>query len=426
MSINLINLIKENLGSQVISQTATRLGETESGISKAISVLLPAVIGGFANSNAKSELYEVVKNAVVSGSTGSFLGDNNTIVNKVLNLIFGGGDKQAAITDSVSEFAGISNQSTHQVLELVTGTVTEKLGSYIKDNNVDISSFESILKDQKGHLYSILPVGFNMATLGFGNWFGQENDRINIPANTPVNEIPTVPVSDAPKIEVSRSGTTHEIVSSQDSGSSIWKWLLPLLILLLLGWFLWKQCNNKPEATPVVVQDSTVVEKDSANVVKDTVMTRETTLVTLPSGKTLQAYKGGIEDQIVKFLKSDEYKNSTENELKDKWFNFDNLNFEFNKAVLTPESQPQLDNLKMILVEFPDAKIKIGAYTDKKGDVNTNLKLSDERAETVKNSLNSSQVIDAEGYGSKFAKIPAEATDKERESDRKTSIRFVK
>ncbi len=90
------------------------------------------------------------------------------------------------------------------------------------------------------------------------------------------------------------------------------------------------------------------------------------------------------------------------------------------------ESQVQLDNLKLILAEFPDAKIKVGAYTDKKGDANTNLKLSSDRANTVKTAINSTQVTEAEGYGSKFAKVPAEATDKERESDRKTAIRFVK
>ena len=196
---------------------------------------------------------------------------------------------------------------------------------------------------------------------------------------------------------------------------------------MLLGWFFWKQCNKKAEAVPVSTTDSTSTEVNSADYNGDTVIVkRETMVVTLPSGKTLQAYKGGIEDQIVTFLKSDDYKNATEDQLKDKWFNFDNLNFEFGKAVLTPDSKVQLENLKLILAEFPDAKIKIGAYTDKKGDANTNLKLSNERANTVKSSLNSSQVLEAEGYGSKFAKIPEEASDKERESDRKTAIRFVK
>ena len=39
MSINLIELIKGQLGASTVSQAATQLGESESGVSKAISVL---------------------------------------------------------------------------------------------------------------------------------------------------------------------------------------------------------------------------------------------------------------------------------------------------------------------------------------------------------------------------------------------------
>jgi len=295
-----------------------------------------------------------------------------------------------------------------------------------------------LLGEQKGVLSSLLPAGFSLAALGLGNWFGSvdaEPLKVNTPTMPAADINPVTPVTEkvftstTPKVDVNRSGSTHEIVSDKSEGGSIWKWLLPLLLLLLLGWFFWKQCNKKVEPVPVGAVDSTAVVSDSAtpaNGDSAVVVSRETTVVTLPSGKTLQAYKGGIEDQIVMFLKSDDYKNSTEATLKDKWFNFDNLNFEFSTTKLTPESQVQLDNLKMILAEFPDAKVKIGAYTDKKGDAAANLKLSGDRAAAVKSALQSAQVIDAEGYGAKFATVPAEASDKERESDRKTSIRFTK
>ena len=36
------------------------------------------------------------------------------------------------------------------------------------------------------------------------------------------------------------------------------------------------------------------------------------------------------------------------------------------------------------------------------------------------------QVLSAEGYGSKFATVPAEATNNERAIDRKMAIRFAK
>ena len=442
MSINLIDLIKGQLGPATVSQTATQLGESESGISKAISALLPAVVGGFANSNTQSELLNTVKEAASSSILSNLLGNltgADSVISKILSLIFGDGDKLAAITNSVSAYAGIKTESTNSLLNLVTGATAGTVGKYSVDNNLDASSFGDLLNQQKGLLNTMLPAGFSFAALGLGSWFGSEPEPVNVvpePLQTPVVDVnPVTPAtekpipamtSDTPKVEVTRAGTTHEIVADKPTGS-IWKWLLPLLLLLLLGWFFWKQCDKKVEPMPVSTVDSTAVVTDSTNAAGDTVaVKRETMVVTLPSGKTLQAYKGGIEDQMVTFLKSDDYKNASEDQLKDKWFNFDNLNFEFGTTKLTPESQVQLDNLKMILAEFPDAKIKIGAYTDNKGDANTNLKLSGDRAAAVKSALASAQVIEAEGYGSKFAKVPAEASDKERESDRKTAVRFTK
>lgn len=152
--------------------------------------------------------------------------------------------------------------------------------------------------------------------------------------------------------------------------------------------------------------------------------------VTLPNGTKLSAYPGGIEDQLVKFIQSDEYKSATNDQLKDRWFNFDDLNFVFGKNELTPESKRQLDNIVAILKAFPDVKIKIGGYTDKKGDDAANLKLSDARAKAVQAALQKAgvgaQVPEAEGYGEKFATVDENASDEERKVDRKTAIRLIK
>lgn len=37
----------------------------------------------------------------------------------------------------------------------------------------------------------------------------------------------------------------REELNSGNDGGSIWKWLLPLLLILLAGWFFWKQINKK-------------------------------------------------------------------------------------------------------------------------------------------------------------------------------------
>ncbi|MBX3243082.1 MAG: OmpA family protein [Acidobacteria bacterium] len=152
--------------------------------------------------------------------------------------------------------------------------------------------------------------------------------------------------------------------------------------------------------------------------------------LSLPDGSKLQAYPGGIEDELIKFIASDDYKNGTNDSLKDKWFNFDDLNFEFGTTNLTPASKRQLDNIVAILKAFPDAKIKVGGYTDKKGDDAANLKLSDGRAKAVQAALQKAgvgaQVPEAEGYGEQFATVDENADDKEREKDRKTAVRLLK
>ena len=157
---------------------------------------------------------------------------------------------------------------------------------------------------------------------------------------------------------------------------------------------------------------------------------RKLTEVPLPNGTKLQAYPGGIEDQLIKFIQSDAYQNAAADSLNDKWFNFDDLNFKFGTTELVPESKRQLDNIVAILKAFPDVKIKIGGYTDKKGDDAANKKLSDDRAKAVKTALEKAgvgpQVPEAEGYGEEFAAVAETASDEERKADRKTSVRLLK
>lgn len=157
---------------------------------------------------------------------------------------------------------------------------------------------------------------------------------------------------------------------------------------------------------------------------------RSLTDVSLPNGEKLQAFPGGIEDQLVKFVSSDEFGAATADSLGNKWFNFDDLTFKFGTSELDESSKRQLDNIVAILKAFPNVKIKIGGYTDKKGDDAANLKLSDSRAKAVKAALDKAgvgaQVPEAEGYGEKFATVDENASDEARKVDRRTAIRLIK
>lgn len=429
MALNVIDLIRGQLGPALVTQSATKLGESESGISKAISALLPAVVGALADNTDKPGVLDSITGAASSGILGNLMdGTNgNSLVATVLSAIFG--DKVPGLVNAVSGYSGVSNASANSLLYTVTGATIGSVGKYAQDQQMDSSAVANLLRDQRETVTGLLPAGLSLASLGVGNLANGDEYPETAKITTETN--------DEPKVDVNRGGNTHVHVDRNDEhkdNGSIWKWLLPLLLLALAAYFLWKQCDKTSNETTMVT-DSTTVETDTAMVTGDsvtmngttgTMANRESTTVSLPAGQTLNAYRGGIEDQVVNFLNSDEYKNANEDVLKDRWFNFDNLNFEFNSTNFTPESQVQLDNIKAILAAYPDAKIKIGAYTDKKGDDAGNKTLSQQRAEAVKTALNSSQVISAEGYGEEFATIDEAATDQQREGDRKTAIRFTK
>lgn len=150
------------------------------------------------------------------------------------------------------------------------------------------------------------------------------------------------------------------------------------------------------------------------------------------NGTSLKGYQGGMEDSMITFLKSDSYKNAADDAaLKDNWYNFDKVNFKMGSATeLEAGSAGQIQNLAAILIAYPDAKIKIGGYTDKTGDEATNKNISQQRANFIKAELAKAgvgaQVISAEGYGSEFAKVAADASDEQRAADRKMAVRFTK
>jgi len=79
------------------------------------------------------------------------------------------------------------------------------------------------------------------------------------------------------------------------------------------------------------------------------------------------------------------------------------VNFEFNSAQLTPQSFPILFYAVQNLNENPDTKVEIQGHTDNVGSDQYNLKLSERRAQTVRDYLASKGIdpsrLTVKGYG---------------------------
>lgn len=443
MSLNVIDLIKGQLGPALVSQAASQLGESESGISKAIGGLLPAVMGGLANNADHPGVLDAITNASSSGILGNLLGgsSNNPIISTLLSSLFG--DKLGGLVNSIASFSGISNGSASSLLSLVTGATVGTVGKYAADNNLGASGISSLLGEQKGILSSLLPAGLSLASFGLGaeNWFDKAKETASSVTSTAKDNIAEGVATAKENVREETREIREQFNNNNNNqgGGSIWKWLLPLLLLIAAGYFLWKQCEKKQTTTTTTASDSTASHTDTASTVvtpSDTAVPAVTIAKTDENidlnGVALKGYKGGMEDQMITFLKSENYKNAADDSaLKDTWYDFDHVNFKMGSATdLEAGSQGQLDNLVAILKAFPEAKIKIGGYTDKTGNEASNVKLSKSRAEFIKVALAKAgvgaQVLEAEGYGSKFAKVDPKASDAERAADRKMSVRFAK
>lgn len=74
MSLNILDLIKGQLGPALISQAAAQLGESESATSKAVGGLLPTVLGGLANNANNPSVLQAITGAASSGLLSNQIG----------------------------------------------------------------------------------------------------------------------------------------------------------------------------------------------------------------------------------------------------------------------------------------------------------------------------------------------------------------
>lgn len=108
---------------------------------------------------------------------------------------------------------------------------------------------------------------------------------------------------------------------------------------------------------------------------------------------------------------------------------FNNIYFDFDKDVLTPESEDVVEKIALILMQDTSKKYLITGYTDAKGSSAYNLDLSNRRAARVISRLIekgvSSNMVKSVGVGKRISHMTPQTTDKVREGDRKVTVEII-
>ncbi|WDT67784.1 OmpA family protein [Cloacibacterium sp. TD35] len=410
--MSLIDLIKPQLNPELISEAAIQLGESESNISKALGSLFPAVLGVFAQHSKQKD----VINALLETSSLDFSENllekaiNSTeIQNIILNTL---GEQGEHIISHVSEYSNVNKTSAETLLKIATAATLEGIKKCAHKHGLDDQGILSKLAEHRCLIPALLPAGMSLEHLGLENLLEKNTE-------TPVEISNTTSHKTKEEVKIIKQETEEK--------SSFWKWLLPLLILGIVAWFLWNQLIQKEilkteTSTENITKIPEPIPADSLSDAQKKIEFK---------GIFLQVVSDGLEDRMITFLKADNYKNAKDDDaLKSTWYEFDQVSFASGKSDQLASGTEQIANLIKILKAYPEVKIKIGAYTDKSGTETENIALSQARADFIKNELTKAgvgtQIANAEGYGSKFATLPATATEEERSIDRKIALRFTK
>ncbi|MFZ0257434.1 MAG: OmpA family protein [Gammaproteobacteria bacterium] len=103
----------------------------------------------------------------------------------------------------------------------------------------------------------------------------------------------------------------------------------------------------------------------------------------------------------------------------------DSVLFEFNKATLKPGAQREISRLASVLTDHPDRNLIVEGHTDSVGSDNYNQRLSQQRAQSVKDALIRQGVnpnrITATGYGEAYP-VASNNTAAGRQQNRRVEV----
>jgi OOP family OmpA-OmpF porin len=156
--------------------------------------------------------------------------------------------------------------------------------------------------------------------------------------------------------------------------------------------------------------------------------------ILVPEGDTYSVqYKAFSENQEYNVLKMPAMEGTVSFEYKliispPKVYTLDNVFFDTGKSILKPESSKELNELVDYMLSKKNLKVEIAGHTDNVGNKETNQKLSEDRANSVrayliKKGVEGTRVI-AKGYGD-TQPVAENTTDAGKQKNRRTEVRSI-
>ncbi|MEO6814605.1 MAG: DUF937 domain-containing protein, partial [Ginsengibacter sp.] len=140
MGISFMETVKNYFTSEFINQSAVSLDESSSGVSKALSAIIPAGLAGILNkatsgNDGAQNIYSMAKDAAGYFSASPNLAKlhNEEEGSNLPSDIFG--NNESNVTNAIAKYAGIQPSSAGSLITLALPVIMGLLGKHIEENN---------------------------------------------------------------------------------------------------------------------------------------------------------------------------------------------------------------------------------------------------------------------------------------------------
>jgi OmpA-OmpF porin, OOP family len=363
MAIDLLRLAKTYLTPDVVQNVSGVVNEPPATTQKALEGVIPALLGGMANTAASPGGAGTLMNMINTGGygentltnissrlTGGALDNTLNSGSTLISSLFGGSTR--SVTSALSRQLGLDEGKISTLMSLAGPLILGLLGREVRDKHLSASGLSGLLQDQKSTIASYLPT--SVANLFTGG--------------------PVRGAADTAHTEVGRGyAAASETVSGGAGGGSALRWLLPLLLLFAAGLAMFSWMRRPAERGGI-----------------------RTASLSLPGG-SVTVPEDSTAYSLARYLSNPDDRETP------KHFVLDKVTFETASATLTRESAVAIANLATVLGAYPAVKIGIEGHTDNVGTPEASRTLSLQRANAVRDALVERGVaagrITTEGYG---------------------------
>lgn len=254
--MNLVNLIKDQIGGSVVNQLGGVLGESGANTERAVSGALPAILSGLVNSSGSGDGASKLNAALddhddsILDNIGGLLGGGNhtQVANQGSSMLGSllGGNALGSIAGALSGFSGLGRGSSGSLIGMLAPIVMSVLRRQRNSQGLDAGGLANMLSGQRENIAAAMPSGFDthLEKEGLGDsLLGGLRSGASTVTST-VSNVGSNVGSTASNIGAGTAAAGAAAVgagaAATRGGGGILRKLIPLLILLGILFLLWK------------------------------------------------------------------------------------------------------------------------------------------------------------------------------------------